>query len=96
MRADLGALVASLSEAAGRHVDGSSIELARNVAQSLYMLRSTGWPVDASEAFQTALEAIQHRVAHGWMRCARFEDAQACAQDMAWAWMGWCDLAEGA
>lgn len=79
-------LVGALSEAATPYITGSSVELARNVAQSLYSLSEAGWPVDAAEAENTAAEAIKHRLAHGWIKCIGSED---CARLMAAEWMAW-------
>jgi hypothetical protein len=85
-RQDISSLVVALSSAASRYVTGSSVELARNVAQACYCLDDSGWTVDVNEAATVAYGAIQHRVAHQWVTC---EDRTACAHAMAVAWEAW-------
>jgi hypothetical protein len=83
-RPDFGQLVTALAEAVAPFVRaGSAIELARNVAQTLWSNRDTGYsahPVDV------VADAIEHRCAHGWLEVT---DVTACADAMAGAWAPW-------
>lgn len=85
-RPDFGSLVTALAGAAEPYIiHGSTIELARNVAQTLWSNSETGYIDDAADV---AHESIVHRANHGWLDTTR-GDAKLCADAMAAAWGAW-------